>query len=335
MLNNPGKAFTYNGSHYTYPLTKMIFNAGNNFMSHQQNQNELIKALPVVDTIVVQDCWWCASARYADIVLPSTTPLERNDISSGGTYSIDKIFAMKKKVIEPVGDTLDDFEIFRRLAALCGVEVGFTEGKTQMDYIKAAYAGSSAAATTSFEKFWADGVAMIKVPPEAQRWVRHGDFRTDPDKHPLHTPSGKVEMYSSTIEKMGLADCPPMPKFLEPAEYLGNAKPGQVHVVSPHPFYRLHSQMDNAAPLRALYKVQGREPLVMNREDAKARGIEHGDIVELYNERGTVVVGAVLSDKIMPGVVSLQEGAWPQLDSKGRCNNGQINFITTSRAASG
>ncbi len=176
---------------------------------------------------------------------------------------------------------------------------------------------------------------MIKVPPEAQRWVRHGDFRTDPDKHPLHTPSGKVEMYSSTIEKMGLADCPPMPKFLEPAEYLGNAKPGQVHVVSPHPFYRLHSQMDNAAPLRALYKVQGREPLVMNREDAKARGIEHGDIVELYNERGTVVVGAVLSDKIMPGVVSLQEGAWPQLDSKGRCNNGQINFITTSRAASG
>ncbi|KPC54586.1 Dimethyl sulfoxide/trimethylamine N-oxide reductase precursor [Amantichitinum ursilacus] len=334
MINNPGKAFTYNGSHYTYPLTKMIFNAGNNFMSHQQNLHELIKALPKVDTIVVQDCWWCASARWADIVLPSTTPLERNDISSGGTYSIDKIFAMKQ-VIAPVGDTLDDFEIFRRLAVLCGVEMGFTEGKTQMDYVKLAYAGSSAAATTPFEKFWADGVALMKVPPEAQRWVRHGDFRTDPVKHPLHTASGKVEMYCAAIDKMGLADCPPMPKFLEPEEYLGNAKPGQLHVVSPHPFYRVHSQMDNAEPLRKLYTVQGREPLVINRQDAQARGIEDGDIVELYNERGTIVVGARLSDKIMPGVVSIQEGAWPQLDRKGRCNNGLINFITNSRPASG
>ena len=126
-----------------------------------------------------------------------------------------------------------------------------------------------------------------------------------------------------------------MPKWLEPGEWLGNARKGQVHVVSPHPYWRLHSQMNNSARLRKRYTVQTREPLVLSEEDAKANGIQDGDLVELYNDRGAVVVGARVSKHIMPGVVSLQEGAWPQLDSKGRCNNGLINFLTSSRRASG
>ncbi len=335
MLLNPGKKFTYNGSNYTFPeRIGLIYNAGNNFMSHQQDLNELIRALPVVDTIVAQDCWWTASTRWADIVLPATTTLERNDLSSSGTYSIDKIYAMKQ-VIAPQGDALDDFEIFRRLSALCGVEYAFTEGKTPMDYIKEGYEASSAAAKTPFDKFWQDGMAPIEVPADAHKWVRHGDFRADPVKNPLHTPTGKIEMYSATIEKMKIDDCPPMPQFLEPKEYLGNAKKGQLHVVSPHPFYRLHSQLANAEPLRKLYTVHGREPLVINADDAKERGIKDGDLVELYNERGSLIVGAVLSNKIMRGVVSIYEGAWPQLDSKGRCNNGLVNFLTSSQRSSG
>lgn len=334
MLNNPGKAFTYNGSRYTYPLVKLIYNAGNNFLSHQQDLNELIRALQKVDTVIVQDCWWTASARWADIVLPATTTLERNDISSGGTYNINKFYAMKQ-VIAPQGDALDDFEIFRRLADLCGVEIGFTEGKEPMDYVEAAYENSSAAKLMPFEAFWEKGEITLPTPAAADGWVRHGDFRADPAKHPLHTPSGRIEMYSATIEKMNLPDCPPMPKWQEPAEYLGNAKPGQLHVVSPHPFMRLHSQMANAEPLRRTYAVQGREPLLINTEDARKRGIRDGDLVELYNERGALVVGARVSDRIMPGVVSIYEGAWPQLDSKGRCNNGLVNFITSSRPASG
>ena len=334
MLNNPGKEFTHNGSRYTYPLVKLIYNAGNNFMSHQQDLNELIRALQKVDTVVVQDCWWTASTRWADIVLPATTTVERNDISSGGTYNINKFYAMKQ-VIAPQGEALDDFEIFRRLAELCGVELGFTEGMEPMDYVKAAYENSSAAKLMPFEEFWEKGVVTLPTPAAANSWVRHADFRTDPVKNPLHTPSGRIEMYSTTIEKMNLPDCPPMPKWLEPAEYLGNAKKGQLHVVSPHPYMRLHSQMANAEPLRKSYAVQTREPLLINTQDAKKRGIRDGDLVELYNERGALVVGARVSDRIMPGVVSIYEGAWPQLDSKGRCNNGLVNFITSSRPASG
>jgi len=334
MLLNPGKAFSYNGSQYTYPTVKLIYNAGNNVFSHQQDLNELARALKNVDTYICQEPWWNGSARWADIVLAATTTIERNDLSTAGTYSIDKVFAMKQ-VVAPQHNALDDFEIFRRLSELCGIEYAFTEGKTQMDYVRAAYEGSTAAKTTPFDKFWAEGMAPIPVPQQAHRWTRHGEFREDPKKHALHTPSGKIEMYSSTIEKMKIADMPPMPKWQEPGEYLGNASKGQVHVVSPHPYWRLHSQLNNSARLRKRYAIQTREPLTLSVEDARANGIKDGDLVELFNDRGAVVVGARVSDKIMPGVVSLYEGAWPQLDSKGRCNNGQINFLTSSRGASG
>lgn len=332
MLLNPGKVFVHNGSVRSFPKAKLIYNAGNNFMSHQQDTNELIQAMQVVDTVIVQDPWWCASTRWADIVLASTTTVERDDITSGGTYSNDKVYAMKK-IIEPVGESLDDFEIFRRLSENFGLEIQFTEDKTVMDHLKVAYERSSA--KESFEEFWAKGYARMEMPTEARKWVRHGDFREDPEKNPLHTASGKIEMYSESIAKYRIPDCPGMPVWLTPAEYLGNAKEGQLHVVSPHPWYRLHSQMANSERLRALYQVQGREPLLISTEDAEARGIEDGDLVELHNDRGSLIAGAVVSDRIMPGVVSIYEGCWPQVDSKGRCNSGLVNFVTSSRRSSG
>lgn len=332
MLLNPGKTFTHNGSVKTFPKVRMIYNSGNNFMSHQQNTNELIGALKAVDTVVCQDVWWTASTRWADIVLPATSTVERDDISSGGTYSMDRIYAMKK-IIEPLGESLDDFEIFRRLSEIFGLEIQFTEGKTVMEHIQFAY--ERAGSKVPFETFWKRGYVVFDMPKEARKWVRHGDFRKDPVKTPLHTKSGKIEMWCQAVADMKLDDCPPMPMFLEPAEWLGNAKEGQVHVVSPHPWFRVHSQMANSERLRDLYMVQGREPVRINAEDAKKRGIADGDLVELSNERGTIIAGAVVSEDIMPGVASIYEGGWPQLDSKGRCNSGLINFITSSRRSSG
>ena len=332
MLMNPGAPFQRDGSWYNYPRVRMIYNAGVNYLSHQQDTNELIWALrKKVDTIICQDPWWTASAQYADIVLPATTTLERNDISSGGTYSNDKVYAMRQ-AIEPVGESLDDFEIFRRLAAVFGVEQQFTEGRTVLEILRTAYEASSA--ELSFDEFWEQGVAPIKVPEAAHQWVRHGDFYQDPEQHPLHTVSGKIEMYCDKFAEFDIADCPPMPKWMEPFEYLGNAKEGQLHVVSPHPRMRLHSQMANAV-IRDIDNIQGREFVFMNTEDAAERGIQEGDLVEVYNDRGTLIAGARVSDNIMRGVLSIYEGTWLSLDNKGRCNSGAINTITSSRAASG
>ncbi|MGN2614365.1 molybdopterin-dependent oxidoreductase [Aliivibrio fischeri] len=331
MLMNPGKSFTRDGIEYTYPDIKMVYNAGNNLLSHQQDTNELINALnEKVETFVCQDPWWCASSRYADIVLPATSTLERNDLSSGGTYSNDKIYAMRQ-VIKPYGESLDDFEIFRKLAEIFNVEDKFTDGLAFDDILKRAYHASSA--TLSFDEFWKNGVALLPVPQEANQWVRHGDFYQDPDKHPLHTTSGKIELYCQDIANFDVKNCPPMPTFLEPFEYLGNAKPNQVHVVSPHPYMRLHSQLANTE-VRKYESVQGRQYVLINDMDAQKHGIRSGQLVEIYNERGRVIAGAKVSDQIMPGVISLEEGAWLQFDSQGRCNSGSINVLTSSQACS-
>jgi len=332
MLLNPGKTYTRDGTEDVYPDVKLVYAAGNNLFSHQQDTNELIRAMnQQVETYICQDPWWCASARFADIVLPATTALERNDISTGGTYSNDKIYAMRQ-VIEPYGESLDDFEIFKRLGDLMGVGFQFTEGLTVDQILRNAYA--NAETDVPFEEFWEKGYVELDIPEDMRRWVRHGDFYNDPEKNPLHTASGKIELYCETFERYNIPDCPPLPKFLEPAEYLGNAKKGQVHVVSPHPFNRLHSQMANT-DVRLEEHIQGRQHVLISVEDAKEFGISDGDLVELYNDRGTVICGARVTDQIMKGVASLEEGGWIQLDSKGRCNSGSINMITTSIPASG
>ncbi|HCQ65248.1 MAG TPA: trimethylamine-N-oxide reductase [Rhodobacteraceae bacterium] len=333
-LENPGMEFFYNGQTNTYPDVKMIFNAGNNFMSHQQDTNRLIRALAKVETIVSVDVWWTAATRWVDIVLPASSTLEQDDITSGGTYSNDKVYAMKK-VIEPIGESLPDYEIFEGLADKLGLWTQFTESEDKMYHIKLAYEASGAAEDVPFDAFWEKGYARMPVPEAARKWTRHGAFYEDPEANALHTDSGKIEMFSESIAGMEIDDCPGMPVWMEKHEYLGNAKPGQLHVVSPHPWFRLHSQMDQSEKLRALYKVQGREPVRISTEDAASRGIEDGDLVELFNDRGTVIAGAVVSDDIMPGVVSIYEGAWPSLDSKGRCNSGLVNFLTSTQPSSG
>ncbi|HLR13299.1 MAG TPA: molybdopterin-dependent oxidoreductase, partial [Burkholderiaceae bacterium] len=332
MLLNPGKTYTRDGSEGVYPDVKLVYTAGNNVFSHQQDTNELIRAMnQQVETYICQDPWWCASARFADIVLPANTALERNDISTGGTYSNDKIYAMKQ-VIEPYGESMSDFDIFRRLGEIMGVGFQFTEGLSVDEILEQAY--ENAETDVPFEEFWETGVVELEIPEAMRQWVRHGNFYNDPEANPLHTESGKIELYCEAIARANVPDCPPIPKFLEPVEYLGNAKEGQVHVVSPHPFHRLHSQMANTS-VRDEQHIQGRQHVLISVEDAKAQGIEDGDLVELYNDRGTVICGARVTDKIMKGVASLEEGGWIQLDSKGRCNSGSINMITTSVASSG
>ena len=334
MLLNPGKEFTRNGTTYTYPDVQMIYNAGNNFASHQQDVNELLGAMQKVHTVINQDCWWNASSLFADIVLPACTTLEKNEISSGGTYSKDKVYAMRK-VIEPLGESLDDFEIFRRLSAIFNVEEQFTDNQEVMDILEASFYKSTASEVVDWEEFWENGVARVPTPTEERTWTRHGAFREDPEANPLATASGKVEIFCQAIADMNLEDCPPMPTWLEPAEYLGNATDtDMLHVVSPHPYNRIHSQFAQS-DLRDELNIEDREFLRINADDAAARGIADGDLVELYNDRGAIIVGARVDDGIMPGVVSLYEGAWLSYDGKGRCNSGAINVLTSSRPSSG
>lgn len=338
---NPNKTINFKGKTFTYPEIKMFYVAGASVLGHHPNTNELIHALRQLETVVVHEPWWTPMAKMADIVIPATTTLERDDISFGGSYSQDWVYAMKK-VIEPVYESRNDYDVFYELAKRFGERelAKFSGGKKDhLEWIKSFYEKSDCINEMEFDEFWAKGSLHFKAPKEAYEFVRHADFRKDPVNNKLATESGKFQIYSQKFADYNLPDFKGHVTWFEPAEYLGNqelSKKYPFHLLSPHPRYRIHSQLDNTW-VRELYKIQGREPVVINTEDAKKLGIKHGEVVEVYNNRGRLLAGAFLSDDIRSGVVAIQEGAWydPEDDKdNARCNQGHVNVLTSSRPTS-
>jgi biotin/methionine sulfoxide reductase len=312
MLLNPGATIDWNGRQVTFPDVHMVYWAGGNPFSHHQDINRMIAGFQRPDTIVVHEPWWTPMARMADIVLPVTTSLERNDI---GASTRDRFLVKMERAIEPVGEARNDFDVFAALAERFGTLDAFAEGHDEMGWLRQLYDVTRDNATAAgvelpdFDTFWETGYA--EVPPPSEPYVMFADFRADPDGHPLKTPSGKIEIFSETIAGFGYDDCPGHPTWLTPAEWLGadRARRYPVHVLSNQPRWRLHSQLDCASVSQDA-KIQGREAVWINTEDARSRGIHEGDVVRLHNERGALLAGAHVTDDMRPGVVQLPTGAW-------------------------
>jgi len=291
----------------------------------------------------VHDHQWTPTTRHADIVLPATTSYERNDIDHVGDYSSKAIVAMKK-VVEPVFEARNDYDIFLDIAKRLGKEKEFTEGKDEMGWIKSFYEDALKQAKAKnipmpeFDAFW-NGEGVVEFPiTTGKSFVRYATFREDPLLNPLGTPSGLIEIYSKNIEKMGYDDCPPHPTWMEPVERLGG--PGAkypLHVTASHPKSRLHSQL-NGTKLRQLYEVAGREPCLINTADAAARGIADGDVVRVFNDRGQVLAGAKVTDAIRPGVIRINEGGWYDPAEPGKpgtlCKYGDVNVLSVDMGTS-
>ena len=350
VLLNPGKKIQYNGHEITYPDIKLIYWTGGNPFVHHQDTNTLVKAWQKPDTIIVNEINWTPTARMADIVLPVTTSYERNDLTMSGDYASMHIFPMKQ-VVEPQFEAKNDYDIFKELSKRAGVEDKFTENKSEMDWLKSFYQDAFEGARKNrvimpkFEKFWEENKPItFNTTDKAKKWVRYEQFRNDPLLNPLGTPSGKIEIYSDTIAKMNYDDCKGYASWIVPEEYAGNVTAEEpLALVTPHPYYRLHSQLAHTS-LRQKYAVNDREPVLIHTEDAKARGIANGDIVRLFNKRGQVLAGAVVTDGIIQGSVALREGAWYDpldlgVSEKPLCKNGCPNVLTrdegTSKLAQG
>jgi biotin/methionine sulfoxide reductase len=338
-LLNPGEPFDFNGKRGNYPDIRLVYWAGGNPFHHHQDTNKLRRAWQTPETIVVHEPWWTATARHADIVLPATTSLERNDIGGARRDSI--IIAMQK-AIDPVGEARNDFDIFSALARRLGIAETYTQGRDESAWLRHLYeqcrhsAGSNAAAIPDFDTFWQNG--YLEIPPAAEEYVMFGEFRADPDKNKLRTPSGRIELYSEKIAGFGYDDCPPHATWIEPWEWLGGegAKAHPLHLISSQPRDRLHSQMDHG-PVSAGGKVAGRESIMLNPADAKARGIGDGDVVRVFNSRGACLAGVIVSDAISAGVVRLSCGAWydPIDDSDDAlCRHGNANVLTRDQGTS-
>jgi biotin/methionine sulfoxide reductase len=312
MLLHPGEPFDFDGLRLTYPDIRLVWWAGGNPFHHHQDLNRLVRAWRKPETVIVNEMFWNALARHADIVLPVTTSFERNDIAC--TPRDDHLIAMHR-LVAPVGEARDDHAILAGVAERLGVWDAFTEGRDEEDWLRWLYnvarqrAAEQGIDMPEFAEFWAESV--FRLPPQAEPQVLMAKFRADPVGEPLRTPSGRIEIFSAAIASFGYDDCPGHPAWLEPAEWLGAPQAGRypLHLLSNQPTAKLHSQYDLGPHCEAA-RIKGREVLRLHPADATARGIVTGDLVRVFNDRGACLAAALVTEEVMPRVVVLPTGAW-------------------------
>ena len=337
MLLNPGKNIQYNGAALTYPDIKLVYSCGGNPFHHNTELSRVVESWRRPDTIVVHEPFWTPGAKHADIVLPATTTMERNDILAA---ELDSYWVAMKQVIDPVGASRNDLDIFGELAARLGFGELFSEGRSEMQWLRHMYAIAAEKAkglpvdVPAFDEFWERG--MLKFTEPGAPFTYLADFRAGA---PLRTPSGRIELWSQKVAGYHYDDCPPHPAWMEPFEWLGSKKAASypLHLLSHQPTGRLHSQLDHSPVSRAA-KVKEREPLRVHPEDAGSRGIQNNEIVRVFNERGAFLAAAVLDSGLRRGVVQIPTGAWydPMVagDAGALDKHGNPNVLTADRGSS-
>ena len=189
-----------------------------------------------------------------------------------------------------------------------------------------------------FEDFKAKG--WYTSPDQLSQQILLKEFIEDPEKNPLETPSGKIELFSKKIDSFKYSDCVGHPKWYGDKEYLGNIRTYKLHLLSNQPKFKLHSQLDNGK-VAGTEKLDGRAVIEVNKIDAEARALLENMVVKVFNDRGSCLAAVKISDKIMPGVVNIPTGAWldPLKSSGISCVHGNPNVLTndigTSKLAQG
>ncbi len=337
MLLHPGDKFHYNGQALHYPDIRLVYWAGGNPFHHHQDINRLRRAFKRPETIIVHESAWTSTARHADIVLPATTTIERDDI---GAADRDPLIIAMKKLIEPVGQARDDYDIFAEISRHLGTFDAFTENRTSREWLAFLFETTRTALCAGghdapdFETFWQNGELRLPVKPDEGGPANA--FRQDPAANPLQTPSGRIEIFSQVVEGFAYDDCGGHPQWYSPRFGVEDAR-YPLHLVCNQPHQRLHSQLDYGDFSRST-KIKGREPVRINPADAKARGISDGDIVTLSNSRGSCLAAAIISPDVRPGVMQLATGAWFEADNPAAdmtmCIHGNPNILTHDRGTS-
>ena len=312
---------------------------------------------PKIECVVAQHPWLENDVLCADVIFPVTTTLECDDISpcirEGDSF---QSVVLMNRAIEPVGESRTDYHVVCAIADKLGMLEEVTDGFSDEELVKGTYVGMNFEQVTPWEEFKEKQYTVLPVQKDWERWPAGlYEFYKDPKKNPLPTPTGKLEFWSESLENAFPTDeeRPGIPKWIEKgithderiSSYRANAFP--LLVMSNHGRWRTHAQGDDIPWTKEAVtgKVRGwdgywYEPCWMNPKDAEARGIKDGDIVRVYNERGSVLCGALVWERIMPGVLSIDHGARADFIIPGELDRGgAINAIApqglTSKHAGG
>lgn len=305
-----------------FPDIKLAFIQNKNYVNQYPNINKIVEALQKLEFIVALEQVMTPTARYADIILPTSTFLERNDIDLGlGTPA----YGYVNKAIEPLGESKSQLEIARALAT----RMGFKDlgDETEDELLRKEVARSE---IPDYDKFKKEGVYKIKTPKPHIAFEKQIE---DPAANPFSTPSGKIEIYAKGWAEKNDPKVPPVPQYVETWESRNDplAKKYPLQMITSHFKRRTHGQYENVPWLRELEP----QAVTLSTADAKARGIRDGDTVRVFNDRGTVAVRARVTERIMPGVVDLPQGAWYAPDKNGVDWGGNPNTLTKEQTSPG
>ena len=306
-----------------YPADiKLIYSCGGDLFNQAPNANKMAQSLDGVECIVVQDHFLTPTARCADIVLPATTFWERNDVHVPWAGALHYAIYMKQ-AIPPMYECRNDMDIFTDLAQRVGIN-GYnlhTEEEWLRDFTKDV--------VDDFDAFKENGVARFPKPEDAVAFAKQ---IRDPENHKFSTPSGKIEIYSSTIaakpDFYGLGEIPPIPTWIPPVD--PETDPDAAYplaLMSAKSRARTHSIHGNQ---KKLARVDP-ENLWINSADAAARGIVDGQLVRVFNSQGVSVLPARVDDDIAPGVVGMKDGAWYTPGPDGADTEGCANILSVDR----
>lgn len=339
LLTCPGKTVEFDGQTLTYPEIKLMYWAGGNPFHHHQDLGRLMKAWQKPDTVIVHEWCWNSLAKRGDIVLPCTTPLERQDIAMTPR---DPYIVSMSQLTEPFAQSRNDYSIFAGIARELGVQEAFTNGISDVEWQRKIYDETRQSAAnlghempdyeTLLKKGW------HKINDTSGQKIMLKEFRDDPERHPLATPSGKIEIFSKTVSDFGYDDCPGHPVWREPYEWLGASdQTHRFHLISNQPQEKLHSQIDHGSVSRAS-KIKGREPLHINPGDAEIFGLKAGDIARVYNDRGACLAAVVTDPSLRRSVLKMSTGAWydplDPADPMSLCKHGNPNVLTRDKGTS-
>jgi trimethylamine-N-oxide reductase (cytochrome c) len=317
---------------YKYPAEgaskiHMIWTDSPSWITCWNDGNNFIRAMrhPDIEFIMCQHPWIENDALFADLLLPVNTKLEEDDIGSDVFSGQLDLLYPQPRCIEPLGESISDYEVVCKIAERLGLLEEYTGGMTVEEIILSGYENSGSADKISWEDLNEKGYYVIPTDPDWEK-IPAGliEFYEDPEAHPLSTPTGRLEFYSTGLAEHFPDDPerPPVPHWIPEGEShqetLGTerSKRYPLLVMSNHPRWGVHSQHDDVTWFREIEtcKIRGSDgyqyhPLWMNPADAAARGIEHGDVVSIYNERGLVLAGAYVTERIMAGAVGMDHGA--------------------------
>ncbi|PWH17562.1 MAG: dimethyl sulfoxide reductase subunit A [Anaerolineae bacterium] len=316
---------------------KLIYAVATNCLINQHaNVNRsahILQDESKVEFLVVQDNFLTPTARFADIVLPACTQFETWGVEDGWKYSDEVI--LQPKLVEPPAECKSDYRICAEIAERLGLGEAYTEGRDEKAWVEwclNVYRSTRFPDLPTLDEFLERNLGAWSR-PVVKPAIAFEDFRRDPARHPLPTPSGKVEIFSRQLYEFGKPEeVPPIPKYIQekesPFHPVSSAQRRfPLQAIGHHTLARVHSTHANSDWLNEAFPQR----VFINPLDAAARGIADGDWVRVWNERGQLVLPARVTPRILPGVVDIPQGAWWTPDARGVDFGGCINVLTSEQ----